>query len=59
MFLHRGHVLGIGGIDIKISAASIIAFAKRLAARVPAYEFSFTPDRSAIDFFLEFIKKQS
>ncbi len=34
----------------------IIAFAKRLVARVPAYEMGFTPDRSAIDFFWKYIK---
>ena len=39
------------------TAAPIIAFAKRLMARVPAYEMSFTPDRSAVDLFLEFSKK--
>ncbi len=37
--------------------APIVAFAKRLAARVPAYEMSFTPDRSAIDLFLKNIIK--
>jgi hypothetical protein len=41
------------------TAMPIIAFAKRLAAKVPAYEMSFTPDRSAIDFFWKFIKKTS
>jgi hypothetical protein len=38
------------------SAAHIIAFAKRLAAKVPVYEMTFSPDRSAIDFFWKFIK---
>jgi len=40
------------------TAAPIIAFAKRLMARVPAYEMSFTPDGSAIDFFQDFIRKK-
>ncbi len=39
------------------TAAPIITFAKRIFAGVPAWEFSFTPDSSAIDFFREFIKK--
>lgn len=37
--------------------APIIAFAKRLLARVPAYEMSFTPDRRATDFFSKFTKQ--
>ncbi|HEX7502511.1 MAG TPA: hypothetical protein VF451_03745, partial [Acidobacteriota bacterium] len=37
----------------------IIAFAKRLVAKVPAFEMSFKPDRSAIDFFRTFTKKPS
>ena len=37
----------------------IIAFAKRLAAKVPAYELGFTPDRSAADFFWRFQKTVS
>jgi len=41
------------------SMAPIIAFAKRLTAKVPAYELNFLPDRSAVDFFLEFIKRTS
>ncbi|MFH2108234.1 MAG: hypothetical protein ABII93_06155 [Chrysiogenia bacterium] len=41
------------------TAAPIIAFAKRIFTAVPAYEFRFTPDRSAIDFFWKFIKKTS
>ncbi|MCJ7525859.1 MAG: hypothetical protein MUP71_11675 [Candidatus Aminicenantes bacterium] len=41
------------------TAAPIIAFAKRLVVQVPAYEMSFTPDPSAIDFFWKFIKKSS
>jgi len=41
------------------TAAPIIAFAKRVFAAVPAYEFRFSPDRSAIDFFWKFIKKTS
>lgn len=39
--------------------APIIAFAKRLAARVPAYEMNFKPDRSAVEFFRQFQKTQS
>ena len=39
--------------------APIIAFAKRLAARVPAYEMNFKPDRSAVDFFRRFQKTLS
>ena len=41
------------------TAMPIIAFAKRIMAKVPAYEMSFTPDRSAIDFFRKIIKKAS
>lgn len=37
----------------------IIAFAKHLAATVPAYEMRFKPDRSAVDFFRQFIKTTS
>ena len=39
--------------------AAIIAFAKRALARIPAYEFRFTPDGSAIDFFLKFMENAS
>jgi hypothetical protein len=39
--------------------ALIVAFAKRLAAMVPAYEMSFKPDRSAVDFFWQFQKASS
>ena len=39
------------------TAAPIIAFAKRVFAVAPAYEFRFTPDRTAIAFFWKFIKK--
>jgi hypothetical protein len=39
--------------------APIIAFAKRLAARVPAYEMHFKPDSSAVDFFQQFQKALS
>ncbi len=39
--------------------APIVAFAKRLAASVPAYEMSFIPDSSAVAFFWNFIKKTS
>ena len=42
-----------------MTMAPIIAFAKRLAATVPAYEMNFTPDRWAIDFFLKFTKNTS
>jgi len=38
---------------------SIIAFAKRLVAKVPAYVMRFRPERSAADFFQRFIKNQS
>jgi len=41
------------------TAAPIIVFAKRVFALVPAYEFRFTPDRSAIDLFWKFVKKTS
>jgi hypothetical protein len=37
----------------------IVAFAKQLVAKVPAYEMSFKPDRSAVDFFRQFQKTQS
>jgi hypothetical protein len=36
--------------------SQIIAVAKRLVAKVPVYEMSFTPDRSAVDFFWQFQK---
>jgi hypothetical protein len=39
--------------------SQIIAFAKHLVAKVPVYEMSFTPDRSAVDFFWQFQKKPS
>lgn len=39
--------------------ARIIAFAKQVVAQVPAYELCFKPDRSAVDFFRQFIKKTS
>lgn len=39
--------------------ARIIAFAKHLAAAVPAYEMGFKPDRSAVDFFWQFQKTAS
>jgi hypothetical protein len=39
------------------TAAPIITFAKRIFAVVPAWEFSFTPDRSAIDHFRKSIKE--
>ncbi len=38
------------------TSAPIIGFAKRLAARVPAYELSFTPGLPASDFFRNFIR---
>jgi hypothetical protein len=41
------------------SAAQIIAFAKRVFAAVPAYEFSFTPDSVAVDCFKEFLKNET
>jgi hypothetical protein len=37
----------------------IVAFAKRVTARVPAYDMSFKPDRSAVDCFWQFQKTQS
>ena len=37
----------------------IIASAKNLAARVPGYEMSFKPDRSAVDFLVQFQKTLS
>lgn len=37
----------------------IIAFAKHLVAKVPVYEMSFKPDRSAVDFFWQFQKTLS
>ena len=37
--------------------APIVAFAKRLAAKVPVYELSFIPDSSAVRFFWNFVKK--
>jgi hypothetical protein len=39
--------------------APIVAFAKHLAARVPAFEMSFKPDRSAVDLFRQFQKNLS
>lgn len=39
--------------------ARIIAFTKRVIAATPGYEFSFVPDRSAVDFFLKFKKSLS
>lgn len=36
--------------------SSIVSFAKHLVAKVPAYEMSFIPDRSAVDFFWQFQK---
>jgi hypothetical protein len=36
--------------------SKIIAFAKHLVAKVPAYEMSFTPGRSAVDCFWQFQK---
>ena len=39
------------------TATPIIEFAKQLGAEVPAYEMSFTPDRSAIDFFWKWKKR--
>ena len=41
------------------TAAPIIAFAKRVMANVPAFEFQFTPDRSAVEFFRKFMKISS
>jgi hypothetical protein len=40
-------------------ASPIIAFAKRVVAATPCYEFSFTPDRAAIDLFRCFLKEPS
>jgi hypothetical protein len=37
----------------------IIAFSKRLAAKVPAFEMSFTPDRSGVETFRRFIQRPS
>ncbi len=37
----------------------IIAFSKRVITAAPCYEFSFTPDNSAVDFFLGFQKTLS
>ncbi len=51
-------VLSIPWFDAD-TAAPVIAFAKRLAAKVPGYEMSFTPDGLAVDFFREFTKKMS
>ncbi len=41
------------------AAAAIIAFSKQVVAAVPCYEFSFTPDPSAVDFFCKFQKSAS
>jgi hypothetical protein len=41
------------------TATPIVAFAKRLASEVPAYEMSFTPERPAVDFFWQFLKTAS
>ena len=51
-------VISIPWYDPDITA-SIIAFAKDLAATIPAYEMSFTPDKSAVDSFRSFIEKKS
>jgi hypothetical protein len=40
-------------------ASPIIAFAKRVVAATPCHEFSFTPDRAAVDLFRRFMKKSS
>jgi hypothetical protein len=48
-------ILSIPWYDPEVMSR-IIAFAKHLLAKVPAYEMSFKPDRSAIDFFLKFQK---
>lgn len=37
----------------------IIAFAKRVVAAVPCYEFSFSPDTAAVAFFRNFLKNGS
>jgi len=37
----------------------IIAFAKRVVAAVPCYEFSFSPEPAAVDFFRNFLKSGS
>ena len=39
------------------TAAPIIAFVKRLVSRVPAHEFSFVRDGSAVDYFLKSINE--
>ena len=44
-------ILSIPWYDTEVMA-SIIASAKRLTSKVPAYELSFKPDRSAVDFVI-------
>jgi hypothetical protein len=51
-------VLSIPWYDHEVMSL-IIALAKNLVGQVPAYEMSFMPDRSAVDFFQEFQKKFS
>jgi hypothetical protein len=41
------------------TAAPLIAFAKRLASRIPAYEMNFTPERTAVEHFWKFYKTLS
>jgi hypothetical protein len=46
-------ILSIPWYDHEV-LSRIVTFAKQMLARVPAYEMSFMPDRSAVDFFLQF-----
>jgi hypothetical protein len=51
-------ILSIPWYDSEVMSR-IVIFAKHLVANVPAYEMSFKPDRSAVDFFLQFQNSQS
>jgi hypothetical protein len=51
-------ILSIPWYDHEVMSR-IVAFAKQLVAKVPAYEMGFKPDRSAVDFFLKFQKTLS
>ncbi len=51
-------ILSIPWYDQEVMAR-IVLFAKHLVTKVPAYEMSFKPDRSAVDFFWQFQKTAS
>jgi hypothetical protein len=41
------------------TVSPLIAFSKRLLARVPAYKMNFLPEPSAVEFFRQFSKKRT